>query len=70
VEGKVRLFGENLKATQALAKNIAKSIGESSIDSRSVHWEACVLAHPLDLIRVEFSGIVWTPLDIANSKMS
>jgi hypothetical protein len=34
VEGKVRLFGENLKATQASAKNIAKSISESSIDSR------------------------------------
>ena len=31
VEGKVRMFGENLKATQALAKNIAKLINQSSL---------------------------------------
>ena len=31
VEGKVRLFGENLKATQTLAKNIAKMINQSSL---------------------------------------
>jgi len=31
VDGKVRLFGENLKATQYLAKNIAKLINQASL---------------------------------------
>lgn len=31
VQGTVRLFGENLKATQALAKNIATLIGQATL---------------------------------------
>jgi hypothetical protein len=34
VEGKLRLFGENLDAPEALAKNIAKSINRFSVESR------------------------------------
>jgi hypothetical protein len=34
VEGKVRLFGENLKATEDLTKNIAKAIHKSSLEAR------------------------------------
>jgi hypothetical protein len=44
VEGKVRLFGENLKATEALAKNIPKSINRFSVESRKAfgadHWSS------------------------------